>query len=1211
MQLHKFCVAQAVVALVLSKAIEACEYDFVTESHTKCDNHASAVSASSADDCIQLCEDTDGCFAVSYGSDDCFVCDETEPGAPATEHTYSASTYYCPATPASDCDSTGCFFESCDAIIANWEAAGSNMWCSTLEDWSCDCSGCGCKFDCDFEIRTEKVCSSKTGLSDTLNSGISTMQECVEYCSDTDDCIGVSFNTNDKLCYTCDSTSLGYGSSYTSGLKPSGCTTTTTTVAVDCEGAWGAWSTCSLSCDSGITVRTFTVSQSAIGGGTACAASDGATETIACATDACPRNCIGAWTTWSDCTVSCTDTTHGSQTRTYLVEQDAAFGGLNCPFNDDTPNERTCETQSCPVDCVGAWQSWSTCSTSCGDGSQQRLFAISTAATAGGVACVHTDDETESQACSTDPCPVDCDGAWGAWTQCSVTCGDGSLARTFAVSTPAANGGRSCVADDGASEVDDCSLASCPVPESTAMASTAPRSTTTGAASTAATTTTTTSSTTTTTTTTTTTSQPPAIDCVGAWQAWGTCSATCDGGVQARTFDITVAASNGGADCSEAAGSTDTQLCSSLACPVNCVGTWTPWAACSTTCTSGGVQGVQERIFVVGVASAFGGIACGFNNNTPNYQPCGTQACPVDCEGSYSDWSSCSATCGTGVQSRTFAVAVVASSGGLQCNATDGKVETTNCAELAQCPTTTRSPELPATSLRVSPSASFVHETTTSQCPDNCWLTDNCDALLLKLEEDGSSDFDCVHLEDVFGCDCSGCSCTNNTDTVSTATTTTTTSTSIAAAHSTQEAAIPLGDGDSSGDKSGEVDNSAVTWTVVVIVVAVVLVVGGVLLHRFLPRKSFNFKHMFRKGHRTASTQGEVGFTMSFINSATKKAETVSHIAEKLSSTEWWIPHDKILVHDRLGQGSSGSVYRGNYGGATVALKELQGRHKQSKDFVLERMFLKEAKIWSRLHHPHVAHFYGFTASTPVDSELEDQSIFLVMELCHTSLESRYQSSDLTAKDRVRIAHEIAMALQYLHSKGICHGDIKPANVLLTSNGVVRLCDFGLSKVGSRSSGGRLETDSGKQAPQVSRKLVVGTPMYMAPEILLLQHRSVQASFADISDQEIGYDGCAADVYAFAILLFQLITCSACPMTSGSLGSVIGGSRPGIPVSCPHRLASLLRACWHQQPTQRPTLESVVEQLEAIQSSSIEMHAVETTLKKCAYRRSVTQSTDV
>jgi hypothetical protein len=80
-------------------------------------------------------------------------------------------------------------------------------------------------------------------------------------------------------------------------------------------------------------------------------------------------------------------------------------------------------------------------------------------------------------------------------------------------------------------------------------------------------------------------------------------------------------------------------------------------------------------------------------------------------------------------------------------------------------------------------------------------------------------------------------------------------------------------------------------------------------------------------------------------------AQTVAVLASKLSSTEWWIDFSKISVQARLGAGSSGSVFRGDYAGAKVALKELHSRADDPSDLYSERLFLHEAKIWTYVRY--------------------------------------------------------------------------------------------------------------------------------------------------------------------------------------------------------------------------------------------------------------------
>jgi hypothetical protein len=98
--------------------------------------------------------------------------------------------------------------------------------------------------------------------------------------------------------------------------------------------------------------------------------------------------------------------------------------------------------------------------------------------------------------------------------------------------------------------------------------------------------------------------------------------------------------------------------------PVDCGGVWSDYSTCSVSC--GG--GAQVRTFTVLTAAANGGAACPF---FPETQECNTQACqalPVDCAGQYSAWSSCSVSCGEGgIRTQTFTVATPAANGGAAC----------------------------------------------------------------------------------------------------------------------------------------------------------------------------------------------------------------------------------------------------------------------------------------------------------------------------------------------------------------------------------------------------------------------------------------------------------------------------------------------------------------------------------------------------------------
>ena len=152
------------------------------------------------------------------------------------------------------------------------------------------------------------------------------------------------------------------------------------------------------------------------------------------------------WSTWNVCSESCG--TLGQTFRTFVVNQGSLNGGVDCVWTNDESDKRSCNTDvDCPVDCVGKWSAWSvSCSESCGGGNHSRTWAISTVAENGGQSCDFVNGEVDdSLACNTENCPVDCEGHWNAWSDCSASCGlDGTQVRSYSVTVDAVDGGSPC-----------------------------------------------------------------------------------------------------------------------------------------------------------------------------------------------------------------------------------------------------------------------------------------------------------------------------------------------------------------------------------------------------------------------------------------------------------------------------------------------------------------------------------------------------------------------------------------------------------------------------------------------------------------------------------------------------------------------------------------------------------------------------------------------
>src|SRR5215813_6424857 len=151
------------------------------------------------------------------------------------------------------------------------------------------------------------------------------------------------------------------------------------------------------------------------------------------------------------------------------------------------------------------------------------------------------------------------------------------------------------------------------------------------------------------------------------------------------------------------------------------------------------------------------------------------------------------------------------------------------------------------------------------------------------------------------------------------------------------------------------------------------------------------------------------------------------------------IAHYRITA--KLGEGGMGEVYRAQDTKLKreVALKVLPDVF--ARDPGRMNRFQREAEVLASLNHPNIAHIYG----------VEDCA--LAMEL----VEGETLAGPLPIETALNYAKQIAEALEYAHERGVIHRDLKPANVKITTEGVVKLLDFGLAKAvsGAREAQGQ------------------------------------------------------------------------------------------------------------------------------------------------------------
>merc|ERR1719424_2668596 len=452
---------------------------------------------------------------------------------------------------------------------------------------------------------------------------------------------------------------------------------------IDCEWAdWAGWGSCSDTCGPGVHYRTREVAVEAMYGGEGC--SGLGQEEQGCEDVPCPVDCeVTNWMEDGECDVTCGG---GFQNFKREVSTAQAHGGAACP--SDLTKQEPCNTWSCPVDCVVSdWITDGGCSVSCGGGLQAEVKIVETAPAFGGALCPAS--MTRHVACSTDPCPIDCEyDSWSGWTVCSASCGNGTSSRERGELVQAAHGGAACDGDDKQNR--DCEIVPCAIDcvwddwsdwsvcdepcgpgsqERSRGIATHPmyggaacegkdlqRQDCTGG-------------------------NPPAecpVDCViSEWGAISTCSRECGGGTLEEERVIEVNSDHGGDACpTELARSVP---CNEDPCPVDCVlSSWTTDGTCSQTCGGGVVRDIKTVL----VQTAYGGEEC--DPDMERWSDCNMDPCPIDGVWNlWGGWSPCSAPCGEGDSTRIRDIRVHAANGGLACS---GDTEETNACTAGPCP---------------------------------------------------------------------------------------------------------------------------------------------------------------------------------------------------------------------------------------------------------------------------------------------------------------------------------------------------------------------------------------------------------------------------------------------------------------------------------------------------------------------------------------------
>lgn len=324
-----------------------------------------------------------------------------------------------------------------------------------------------------------------------------------------------------------------------------------------------------------------------------------------------------------------------------------------------------------------------------------------------------------------------------------------------------------------------------------------------------------------------------------------------------------------------------------------------------------------------------------------------------------------------------------------------------------------------------------------------------------------------------------------------------------------------------------------------------------------------------------------------FIESGIDALRRMSKGAETTTLPSWTITKFEVDAGQKIGIGSFSDVFKGTWKGRTVAIKVLA-------ESTPQKLFVREMEVWKTLKHPNVLQLYG-ASSASCDPPWFFVSPYekngsLVEFLKRIAMYPPYGRADiglglivanlpnsrsrgsfgkgcgkvLKEGDIYRIMQEISKGMEYLHRRGVLHGDLKASNVLVDDDCRCVISDFGQSEMKSEAS--RI---SGIQFRG-------GTLRWQSPELM--------GGLSTLTP--------AIDVYAYAISCIEILSMGEMPwplMDDDAVRFFVlkENSRPVIPPDFTSpALCELLRLCWHSDPNARPSFSTIIAALQELRDAA-------------------------
>ncbi|KAJ1718998.1 Suppressor of Sensor Kinase (SLN1), partial [Coemansia erecta] len=283
-----------------------------------------------------------------------------------------------------------------------------------------------------------------------------------------------------------------------------------------------------------------------------------------------------------------------------------------------------------------------------------------------------------------------------------------------------------------------------------------------------------------------------------------------------------------------------------------------------------------------------------------------------------------------------------------------------------------------------------------------------------------------------------------------------------------------------------------------------------------------------------------------------------------------------------IGGGAFGAVYVGYNldSGELMAVKEIRLPSRGlGQDSVSDSgaKIVREMEVMSMLQHPNIVTYYGI--------EVHREKVYLFMELCtRGSLAQLIRDQGRLDEDTVKeYVVQILRGLQYLHGAGICHRDIKCDNTLLDESMCVKLVDFGAAKVlNNHSMAATRRSRIAPEGPAGAAASLTGTPMYMAPEIILGSNGGSTAGGPKSTEMMRPGRLGAMDIWSLGCCIVEMVSGSP-PWAHldnewAVMYNVVSGNPPlPDPSTISQKGMHFLRRCFTRQPADRPTASELLD----------------------------------